>query len=37
LAHAQSIDEITRPLQLSEHSQLSDDVALLFLKREDLP
>ena len=37
LAHAQSLDEITRPLQLSEHSQLSDDVALLFLKREDLP
>jgi hypothetical protein len=35
LGQAQHINDITTPLGLSEHTELSDDVALLLLKWEN--
>jgi serine phosphatase RsbU (regulator of sigma subunit) len=37
LAEARSLDDITGPLGLADHTSLRDDVALLFLHHEEKP
>jgi phosphoserine phosphatase RsbU/P len=37
LANAHTIEDMTKPLGLSESTALSDDIALLFARREDTP
>ncbi|MGC4087716.1 MAG: response regulator [Polyangiaceae bacterium] len=37
LAQARRIEDLTRPLELSESTALSDDIALIFARREEIP